>query len=130
MELLPDGQKNSIEVVWEDQQKINEFSSLINKKDRLAEILEAHKTEKEYMEDLALESELLDEDEKIQYKIGDSFVFLPVLLVTEKVEMESELLDEKISLTADEIEAIESQLNLLRAHLYGKFGNNINLERD
>ncbi|QEL62715.1 hypothetical protein CJJ09_004894 [Candidozyma auris] len=75
MELLPSGQQNSVEVLWEDQQKINKFSSLIYKKDALTERLEKLKSEKEYIEDLAMEIELLDEDEKIQYKIGDAFVF-------------------------------------------------------
>lgn len=129
MELLPNGQQNTTEVLWEDQQKINKFSSLINKKDSLSSELEKFKSEKEYVDDLALEIELLDEDEPVQYKIGDAFVFLPVSKAVEKIEKENEQLDEKISLVSDEIDEIDSQLAQLKAHLYGKFGKNINLER-
>ncbi|KAJ8140420.1 hypothetical protein OXX80_002361 [Metschnikowia pulcherrima] len=130
MELLPEGQKNTTEVLWEDQQKINEFSSLINRKDALAEQLAAYKTEKEYIDDLAMEIELLDDEEKIQYKIADAFVFVSVAKAVEMIEKENELLDGKISSTEDRIDDIDSQLAMLKAHLYGKFGNSINLERD
>lgn len=129
MELLPSGQQNTTEVLWEDQQKINKFSSLINKKDSLSNELEQFKTEKEYIDDLAMEIELLDEEEPIQYKIGDAFVLLPVNKAVEKIEKENESLDDKISAVSDEIDEIDQQLSLLKAHLYGKFGNNINLER-
>lgn len=130
MELLPQGQKNTTEVLWEDQQKINQFSSYINQKDSLSEQLRSFQTEKEYIEDLALEIELLDEDEQIQYKIGDAFVFVGVSKAVEKIEAENEVLDGKIDDLSEKIAEIDSQLALLKSHLYGKFGNNINLERD
>lgn len=130
MELLPQGQKNTTEVLLEDQQKINQFSSYINQKDSLSEQLKSFQTEKEYIEDLALEIELLDEDEQIQYKIGDAFVFVSVSKAVEKIESENEVLDGKIDDLSEKISEIDSQLALLKAHLYGKFGNNINLERD
>ncbi|OBA21788.1 Prefoldin, subunit 4 [Metschnikowia bicuspidata var. bicuspidata NRRL YB-4993] len=130
MELLPQGQANTTEVLWEDQQKINEFSSLINKKDTLADQLDTYKNEKEYIDDLAMEIELLDDEEKIQYKIADAFVFVSVTKAVEMIEKENELLDSKISLISDRIDDIDSQLSMLKAHLYGKFGKSINLERD
>lgn len=129
MELLPSGQQNTTEVLWEDQQKINKFSSLINKKDSLVSVLEKLKTEKEYIDDLALEIELLDEDEKVQYKIGDSFVYVTVSRAVENIERENEVLDGKITTASDEIDEIDDNLSLLKLHLYGKFGKNINLER-
>lgn len=129
MELLPSGQQNTTEVLWEDQQKINKFSSLINQKDALTDQLEKLTSEKGYIDDLALEIELLDEDEKIQYKVGDVFVFLPVAKAVEKIEAENEALDGKIDQVSEEISEIDLQLAQLKAHLYGKFGNNINLER-
>lgn len=130
MELLPEGQKNTAEVLWEDQQKINKFSSLINKRDSLTSLLDALKSEKEYIDDLSMEIELLDEGEKIQYKIADSFVFVSIEKAVEMIERENETLDEKISAMNDQIDGIDSQLASLKAHLYDKFGNNINLERD
>lgn len=130
MELLPLGQRNTAEVLWEDQQKINQFSSLINQRDLHSDQLKALQTEKEYIDDLALEIELVDEDEKIQYKIGDSFVSVSVSKAVEMIEAEHELLDVKIATLSEKIAEIDSKINLLKAHLYGKFGNNINLERD
>ena len=130
MELLPLGQRNTAEVLWEDQQKINQFSSLINQRDLHSDQLKALQTEKEYIDDLGLEIELVDEDEKIQYKIGDSFVSVSVSKAVEMIEAEHELLDVKIATLSEKIAEIDSKINLLKAHLYGKFGNNINLERD
>lgn len=130
MELLPEGQRNtSTEVSWEDQQKINKFSSLINKKDELTALVGKYKQEKEYIEDLSMEIELLDEDEKIQYKIGEVFMFLKVNVAVERIEKENEKLDEQISTTSEEIDEIEEKLDDLKKALYTKFGNNINLER-
>lgn len=129
MELLPEGQQNAVEVLWEDQQKINKFSSLIYKKDALNERLEKFKTEKEYIDDLALEIELLDEDEKIQYKIGHAFVFLKVDAAVEAINKQNESLDGLIEKLSDEIDEIEEQLAQYKKDLYAKFGNNIQLER-
>lgn len=129
MELLPQGQQNAVEVLWEDQQKINKFSSLILRRDAITEKLDKCKTEKEYIEDLAMEIELLDEDEKIQYKVGDLFVFYKVGQAAEAIEKENTVLDEKIKAYSDQIEEIDDSLAKYKKDLYSKFGKNINLER-
>ncbi|EGV64351.1 hypothetical protein CANTEDRAFT_114097 [Yamadazyma tenuis ATCC 10573] len=129
MELLPSGQSNSVQVLWEDQQNINRFSSLINEKDELKESLEKLKTEKDYLDDLSLEMELLDEDENIQYKIGDVFVFLKIIQAVERVDADNEVLTGKIESLETKIEELDSQLVALKSVLYAKFGKNINLER-
>lgn len=130
MELLPEGQKNtSTEVTWDDQQKINKFSTLIGKKDEAAEELTKLKTEKEYLDDLLLEIELIDEDEKIQYKIGEVFVFLEHDKAIARLEKSNDELDVKLKLTETAIAEIDQKLDALKALLYQKFGSNINLER-
>lgn len=130
MDLLPEGQRNTAtEVSWEDQQKINKFSTLINKKDELTELINKLKIEKEYMDDLSLEIELLDEDEKIQYKIGEVFIFLKISKVIKKIEIENENLDLKINNYDNSIDELDEKLDDLKKSLYSKFGNNINLER-
>lgn len=128
MELLPLGQKNSVQVLWEDQQNINKFSSLITEKDELVSSLEKLKTEKDYLDDLSLELELLDEDEKIQYKIGDVFVFMQVSKAVETVDKDNEIITDKIADVESQIEDFSSELARLKGLLYGKFGKNINLE--
>lgn len=130
MELLPDGQRNTAtEVSWDDQQKINKFSTLINKKDENLEVLKKLKEEKEYLDDLSLEIELLDEDEKIQYKVGEVFIFMKVNKVIEKIEVDNEVLTEKISNIESSVDEIDDLLESYKKQLYARFGNNINLER-
>ncbi|KAG7741707.1 hypothetical protein KL923_000962 [Ogataea haglerorum] len=129
MELLPEGQKNTTEVTWQDQQKINSFSTLISKRDALSATLDENKQEKEYLDDLALEIELVDEDEKLNYKIGDSFVLMKQSEIVERLEKDQELLDSKIRELESQIEDIDQELNNLKMLLYAKFGNAINLER-
>ncbi|KAG7697569.1 hypothetical protein KL930_000376 [Ogataea haglerorum] len=129
MELLPEGQKNTTEVTWQDQQKINSFSTLISKRDALSATLDENKQEKEYLDDLALEIELVDEDEKLNYKIGDSFVLMKQSEIVERLEKDQELLDSKIRELESQIEDIDQELNNLKKLLYAKFGNAINLER-
>ncbi|SCW04025.1 LAFE_0H04258g1_1 [Lachancea fermentati] len=129
MELLPEGQKNSVQVLYEDQQKINEFSKLIMRKDALNQELSILKQEKEYLDDVSLEIELIDEDDQIQYKIGDVFVFMKQSDVVEQLEKDAEKLDAKIESLEDNDSEIDSRISELKSSLYAKFGDNINLER-
>ncbi|CCD25634.1 tubulin-binding prefolding complex subunit GIM3 NDAI_0F03160 [Naumovozyma dairenensis CBS 421] len=129
MDLLPEGKKNNTQVSFEDQQKINEFSKLIMRKDSLELELAKQRQEKEYLEDVSLEIELLDEEELVQYKIGDLFMLMKQSEVVEQLEKDSEIIDK----TIDELESKESdldgRLSELKTALYAKFGDNINLER-
>lgn len=130
MELLPEGQTNTTtEVTWEDQQKINKFSTLVTAKDDYISELEKAKSEKEYLDDLALELELVDDEEKINYKIGEAFVLLKATDAVARIEKENEDLDSKIANLESKIEDLDETLNELKVQLYAKFGKNINLER-
>ncbi|AJT08330.1 Gim3p [Saccharomyces cerevisiae YJM1248] len=129
MELLPQGQRNNTQVTFEDQQKINEFSKLIMRKDAIAQELSLQREEKEYLDDVSLEIELIDEDEPVQYKVGDLFIFMKQGKVTAQLEKDAERLDNKIETLEDKQRDIDSRLDALKATLYAKFGDNINLER-
>ncbi|KAI3403522.2 hypothetical protein KGF56_003679 [Candida oxycetoniae] len=130
MELLPEGQRNTaVEVEWEDQQRINKFSTLINKKDSKQLQLDKLKVEKEYLDDLTMELELFDEDEKIQYKVGDAFMFIKVKKALGKIENDDEAISKKIDDIVELISEYDEELGKLKKALYAKFGNNINLER-
>lgn len=128
MELLPEGHKNTTEVSWLDQKKINEFLALINKKDLLAEELQRLTTEKEYMDDLSLEVELVDSD-TIPYKIGDTFISLSTEKAVEAIERDTAVVAGKIDALELRIAALDETLAALKTHLYAKFGTNIHLER-
>lgn len=129
MELLRQGQRNNTQVTFEDQQKINEFSKLIMRKDAIAQELSLQREEKEYLDDVSLEIELIDEDEPVQYKVGDLFIFMKQSKVTAQLEKDAERLDNKIETLEDKQRDIDSRLDALKATLYAKFGDNINLER-
>lgn len=129
MELLPQGQRNNTQVTFEDQQKINEFSKLIMRKDAIAQELSLQREEKEYLDDVSLEIELIDEDEPVQYKVGDLFIFMKQSKFTAQLEKDAERLDNKIETLEDKQRDIDSRLDALKATLYAKFGDNINLER-
>ncbi|ODV87705.1 hypothetical protein CANARDRAFT_227892 [[Candida] arabinofermentans NRRL YB-2248] len=129
MELLPEGETNTTQVTWQDQQKINKFSLLVSKKDTLTTTLDNFKQEKEYIDDLSLEIELVDEDEKLNYKIGDSFILLKQSEIVNRLEISNDELDGNINKLQSEIDEIDDELNILKKQLYATFGNAINLER-
>ena len=129
MELLQEGKRNNVQVTLEDQKKINEFSKLILRKDSLELELSREKQEKEYLDDVLMELELIDEDEKVQYKIGEVFVYLKQSKVLEQIEKDTEIIDDKINSLEDNLSNIDSRLKDLKTQLYAKFGDNINLER-
>lgn len=66
MKVLPEGETNDVEVQWEDQKRINTFSKLNSKLEEYEEQLKGFKTEKEYLDDVSMEMELVDEDEMVQ----------------------------------------------------------------
>lgn len=99
------------------------------RKDALNQELSILKQEKEYLDDVSLEIELIDEDEQIQYKIGDVFVFMKQSNVVEQLEKDAEKLDAKIESLEDSDSEIDSRISELKSSLYAKFGDNINLER-
>lgn len=129
MELLPEGQRNTNEVLLEDQQKINRFSTLIGKKDEQEAVLNRLRTEKEYLDDLLLELELVDEDDKIQYKLGEIFIFMKASKILLRIEIDNEKLDTRIEGIEGSIEEFDEELGDLKSKLYAKFGKSINLER-
>ncbi|VEU20817.1 DEKNAAC101695 [Brettanomyces naardenensis] len=129
MQILPEGEKNTTDVSWEDQQKINEFSTLITRKDRFSEQLKGYQTEKEFLDDLSMEIELLDEDDDVNYKVGDAFILLKQSEAVDKLEKQNAHLDSEIMRLELQIEELDGKLAELKKRLYAKFGTAINLER-
>ncbi|KIY02463.1 uncharacterized protein Z520_02602 [Fonsecaea multimorphosa CBS 102226] len=123
-----ESESTDAEVTKEDQEKINTFSRLHNRSKALEEELGSKQKDKEDLEELSTELELADEDSLIPYKIGDSFMHVPLpeaqeLLATQTTEIESE-----VSTLEEELETIREQIRGLKAHLYARFGKGINLE--
>ncbi|WFD07998.1 hypothetical protein MVES1_003367 [Malassezia vespertilionis] len=57
-----DTHSNDVEVTWEDQERINKFSRLHAALADVEEEMQVRRTEREELEDLGLEIELLDDD--------------------------------------------------------------------
>ncbi|KAL6948536.1 hypothetical protein ACO0QE_001004 [Hanseniaspora vineae] len=129
MQMLPEGQKNTVQVTYEDQLKINEFSKLILQKDDVDKSLTQEKTEKEYLDDILLEIELLDEDEYMNYKIGESFLLMKQKKIVRQLNKDLSKIESKIESLESKNSDIMEKLQNLKTALYVKFGNNINLER-
>lgn len=91
--------------------------------------LNKQKQEKEYLDDVSMEIELIDEDELVNYKISSVFVKLKQSDAVEKLEKDSEILDTQIGELETKVEEIDERLSELKTQLYTKFGDNINLER-
>jgi prefoldin subunit 4 len=72
---------------------------------------------------------LLDDDEGVPYKVGDSFYSLNTEEATERMEREKGVVEDEIGKMEDEIDKIKGDLDKLKVELYGKFGNSINLEK-
>ncbi|KAJ2185618.1 hypothetical protein EV181_003774 [Coemansia sp. RSA 532] len=122
-------EERGVEVTWEDQKHINQFSKLNTRVERLEEEYKKQKEEKEYLDDLAMEIELADEDEPIFYKVGDAFIQLPLEKAQTRVEKAKESIDEHVEKLDSQISAIQSEMDGLKKMLYGKFGQAINLEK-
>ncbi|KAG0029744.1 hypothetical protein BGZ82_007750 [Podila clonocystis] len=128
--LEKDEEEGDIQVSWQDQQNINTFSKYNARFQDLEETYEAKKTEKEYLDDLASELELADEDESVKYRIGETFVSLSLEAAMERINKSQEELDRDIeTLKAQMDEAVE-KMDGLKKVLYARFGNAINLEKD
>ncbi|KAJ1940264.1 hypothetical protein FBU59_003862 [Linderina macrospora] len=122
--------ERDVEVNWEDQQRINQFSKLNVRLERLEDSYKTQKTEKEYLDDLAMEIELLDDEEPVPYRIGDTFVMLPLEEAQERVEKDKDTIDARVEDLDSQISAIAEEMEVLKKALYGKFGRAINLEKD
>ncbi|KAJ1811660.1 hypothetical protein LPJ75_004041, partial [Coemansia sp. RSA 2598] len=123
-------EERDVEVSWEDQSRINQFSKLNTRLDRLEDEYKAQKTEKEYLDDLAMEIELLDEDEPVIYKIGDAFVKITMEDAQARLEKAKEDIDSCVDDLDNQITEISAEMEELKKKLYAKFGQAINLERN
>ncbi|KAH6644545.1 Prefoldin subunit-domain-containing protein [Boeremia exigua] len=117
-----------MEVRREDQEKINKFSSLHQKETLLEEELQAKIKEKEDLEEISTELELVDEEEKVPYKVGDCFVSLPQPQVLELLESSTQTIDEEVEALKSKLESVQEDMGELKKVLYGRFGRSINLE--
>ncbi|KAE8441192.1 hypothetical protein EG329_005792 [Mollisiaceae sp. DMI_Dod_QoI] len=119
---------DEVEVRREDQDKINKFSRLHQREIVLEEELKAKHKEKEDLDDVSNELELADEDDKIPYKIGDSFISLPLPEVQELLSSSTSQIEEDVAAVEEKLGTIREEMTQLKVQLYARFGRSINLE--
>ncbi|KAK0254629.1 hypothetical protein LTR91_023709 [Friedmanniomyces endolithicus] len=137
------------EVRREDQEKINRFSRLHSREKGIDEQLKAREAsnalnvraappqqvtnaglqkEKEDLEEISAELELADEDDKVPYRIGDSFFSLPVSEVQDLLSSSVERINGNVESLEEKLSGLRDEMRELKAALYGRFGRSINLE--
>jgi len=117
------------EVTRQDQDKINAFSRLHHREKGWEEELGALLKDKEDLEEVATELELVaDEDELVPYKIGDSFVSLPLSEVQDMLAQSTGQIDDDVARLEEKLQGIRDEMKELKVHLYARFGRSINLE--
>ncbi|KAJ9298127.1 hypothetical protein DTO271G3_3732 [Paecilomyces variotii] len=116
------------EVRREDQEKINRFSRLHQRETVLEEQLKAKQKDKEDLEEVSTELELADEDDLVPYKIGDSFISLPLSEAQSLLATSTEQIEEDVSKLEESLGEIREELQKLKVALYARFGRSINLE--
>ncbi|TKX24993.1 putative prefoldin subunit [Elsinoe australis] len=121
-------ESEEVEVRKEDQEKINRFSTLHRKVGVIEEELKKKQKEKEDIEEISNELELADEDEKISYKVGDSFMLLPLEKVQELLSQAVQDVETEVTVLEEKSDQLREEMTGLKAALYGRFGKSINLE--
>ncbi|KAH0538428.1 hypothetical protein FGG08_004976 [Glutinoglossum americanum] len=119
---------DEIEVRREDQDNINKFSRLHQRETLLEEELKTKQKDKEDLEEVSTELELADEDDLIPYKIGDSFVSLPLPEVQDLLSTSTGKIDQEVEKLEEKLKKVREEMGQLKVVLYARFGRSINLE--
>ncbi|KAL9129774.1 MAG: hypothetical protein Q9175_007203 [Cornicularia normoerica] len=112
--------KDELEVRREDQDKINNFSRLHQRETTLEDELRTKAKDKEDLEELSTELELADEDDKIPYKIGDTFVSLPLSEVQEMLASSTEKIEESVSAVEGKLSTVREEMEQLKIRGQGR----------
>ncbi|KAK2795289.1 hypothetical protein FQN50_009782 [Emmonsiellopsis sp. PD_5] len=75
-----------------------------------------------------MELDLADEDELVPYKMGDSFVSLPLEDAQSLLAASTEQIDEDVSKLEESLSELKDEMQKLKVSLYARFGRSINLE--
>jgi prefoldin subunit 4 len=116
-----------VEVTWQDQDTLNTFARLNNK----AKVIEAELKEKreqlEQVKDAEGDVMMLTEG-PVRFQIGETYFHLSDSDASSMLEKSSEKIEQEIEQLETQASELKGKLSDLKAHLYAKFGRNINLE--
>ena len=123
-----------IDLLWSDQEKINLFGKLNLRSEDLKQRILSLEEQVANLEDAGTEAELLeaegDEEERVYVSLGEAFVQCPPEQAVQAIE--GKLKDAKRELAEYNAkqDALKEEMKQLKAQLYAKFGDAINLEVD
>lgn len=117
-----------IGVTWEDQQRINEFGRLNHRHTEVVDDIAKKKNDLANLRDVAGDIECLLDDDACKIKVGEVYVEVPNDEAEEYVNAEVAEREEVMAGLEKEKASLEGQMSALKALLYAKFGNQINLE--
>lgn len=117
-----------VDVLEEDQVKINRFSRLnLRVKDVELEI-EQLKAKIQTCRDAAEELEMCMDSDGLMLAVGEAFFPVDDTLASEQVEKARSLAQAMLDDLVNEEESIRKEMAILKSGLYSKFGTSINLE--
>ncbi|CAE6490940.1 unnamed protein product [Rhizoctonia solani] len=98
---------------------------MLNQDDESEENTES---EKEALDDLAIELELADEDEPVKYKIGEALFHISLERAQALIQKDQESIEAEINGLQGKIDQCQQEMKDLKVTLYAKFGKQINLD--
>jgi len=121
---------DEVQITHEDQKMINAFANKNAKHNELKTAVTNKKKELQNLEDAADEMILLDDEGTVPVHVGETFMNLSMDEAQEHVESCKDDIQKAVTKLDTEIEHYKNELKELKAKLYAKFGNNINLEEE
>lgn len=117
-------------VLWEDQQRINEFGRLNQRFDEINDELEVKKNELANLTDVAGDIEVLLDDDACKIKVGEVYVTVSNEEAEEYAQEEVKEREEHMATLESEKDDLQTRMGKLKTLLKAKFGDQINLETD
>ncbi|XP_068222658.1 prefoldin subunit 4 [Palaemon carinicauda] len=118
-----------IHITYDDQQKINKFARCNARHGDIKDELKLKENDLQNLQDAEDEMMIaLDSEEKVPFMIGEVFMMKTQDEAQEAIGAQREALQEEISNLNSRASELMDTMTQLKADLYGKFGNNINLE--
>lgn len=122
--------ENEIQVTKEDQQQISQFSKLNQEYHEKVAQLKIRKDIIEQMDDAQTELQIMDDEDPTSIKYGDCFFRSTAENTLVYLESKTDKVKASEQELKQEIDDITKKLKRLKASLYAKFGNQINLEEE
>lgn len=115
---------------FEDQQNINLFARKNAKLQDILEQIAEKEKDKQNLEDASSDLLLTDSTDTVPYQIGEVFVHFSNEEAQERVEKAKLDVEEDLVRLRATSQEIKATLTNLKAKLYNRFGDNINLETE